>query len=90
MDSQGLGSDLEALVTELIESGRYASREDVLRQGVRLVGEQEKWLAKLDHRLAQGLDDVRAGRVEDADVVFERLIARYDARAAASSAKSAA
>jgi len=92
MDSQRLGADLEALVTELIASGRYASREDVLRQGVRLLGEQAKLLARLDHRVAQGLDDVRAGRVEDAEIVFERLISRYEAQAsaAATKAKSAA
>jgi putative addiction module CopG family antidote len=71
---------------ELVASGRYASREDVVRAGLRLVHEEE-WtdeevdLDSLDPAtraaLEEGLADVAAGRVEDADVVFARLRARY-------------
>jgi antitoxin ParD1/3/4 len=85
MDNHGLGPDLEALVEELLEAGRFTSREDVLREGVRLVGERERLLAELDQRLSKGLADVRSGDVEDAEAVFERLIARYE-----NTAKSAA
>ena len=83
MDSHSLNSQLETMVDELVESGRFASREEVLLEGVRLLGERERLLAKLDERLAQGLADVKAGRSEDAEIVFERLIAKYEAKASA-------
>jgi antitoxin ParD1/3/4 len=92
MDIHSLGPELEALVDELMESGRFASRGDVLREGVRLVGERERLLAKLDDRLSNGLADVAAGRTEDAEIVFDRLIAKCEAQAAtaANSVKPAA
>lgn len=52
-DSIDLGN-LESVVTQLIESGRYNSRSEVLREGVRLVEEREKRLEALDAALAKG------------------------------------
>ena len=46
---------------------------------------REELLTALDERLSQGLADVRLGRTDDADRVFDRLIAIYELRAASSS-----
>ena len=35
--------------------------------------------AKFDAEIQKGLDDAAAGRVKDAEVVFDRLIAKYRA-----------
>ena len=77
MISAELGQQLEGVVTQLVESGRYNSKSEVLREGVRLVQEREARLAALDASLARGLDDAAAGRTQPADVVFDRLEAKY-------------
>jgi antitoxin ParD1/3/4 len=72
-----LGSNLEGAVQRLVESGRYNSRDEVLREGVRLVEEREKAVAALDAALERGLADADSGRIHDADEVFAELKARY-------------
>lgn len=74
--SVALGN-LECTVKRLVASGRYNSRSEVLREGVRLVEEREKTLAALDTALERGLADADAGRVHEADEVFGALKARY-------------
>lgn len=81
--SADLGQQLEAYVTQLVSTGRYGSKSEVLREGVRLLQERETRLAALDAALARGLADIEAGREVDADEVFDRLEAKYAAMAAA-------
>jgi antitoxin ParD1/3/4 len=78
-----LGSKLEKVVATLIKSGRYASKSEVLREGVRLVQEREARLAALDAAVARGVSDADAGRVKPIAEVFDRLDARYQAPAKA-------
>ena len=81
--SVDLGSKLEAFVAKLVASGRYNSKSEVLREGLRLLHERETRLAALDAALAEGLADIEAGRVRPADEVFDRLKAKYRAMAEA-------
>ena len=69
--------NLEAVVTQLVESGRFESKSEVLREGVRLVEDREKRLAALDAALAKGLADVEAGRVKPLREVADRLLEKY-------------
>ncbi|OQP84253.1 addiction module antitoxin [Rhizobium rhizosphaerae] len=75
--SANLGDRLEGYVSELVKTGRYNSRSEVLREGVRLVEEREKRLAALDAAITRGLADVDAGRVKPVEEVAERLRAKY-------------
>lgn len=75
--SVNLGEQLEAFITEAVRNGRYGSRSEVLREGVRLVQEREAKWARFEAEVQKGIDDADAGRTEDADVVFKRLIAKY-------------
>jgi len=68
---------LEEVVDRLVASGRYNSKSEVLREGVRLVEEREKRLEALDAALARGIADVEAGRVKPLREVADRLIAKY-------------
>ena len=68
---------LEDVVDRLVSSGRYNSKSEVLREGVRLVEEREKRLEALDQALARGMADVEAGRLIPAEEVFEELRERY-------------
>lgn len=75
--SAELGEALENFVTRLVASGRYHSKSEVLREGVRLIQEREARLAALDAAIARGLDDVGAGRVKPSSEVFDRLEAKF-------------
>ena len=77
--SADLGKTLEAVVEDLVANGRYNSKSEVLREGVRLVQEREAALAELDAALDGGIADVRAGRTKPAEEVFARLRAKYEA-----------
>lgn len=79
MISADLGSQLEGFVTKLVETGRYNSKSEVLREGIRLIQERETKLAVLDQALAKGITDADAGRTKPADDVFARLEAKYQA-----------
>ena len=79
--SVDLGKKLERTVTDLIKSGRYNSRSEVLREGVRLVEEREARLAALDVSIARGVADGDASRITPAASTFDRLAARYSAPA---------
>lgn len=75
--SVDLGGPLEDYVSDLLRTGRYNSKSEVLREGVRLVQEREARLAALDAAIARGLADAEAGRVTPLNTVFERLEAKY-------------
>jgi antitoxin ParD1/3/4 len=75
--SANLGPKLESFVTDLVKTGRYQSRSEVLREGVRLVEEREKRLAALDGAIARGLADADAGRVKPVEEVADRLTSKY-------------
>jgi antitoxin ParD1/3/4 len=77
--SVDLGAQLEKFVAGLVKSGRYNSKSEVLREGVRLLQEREKRLAALDAAIARGIADAEAGRVKPLGQVFRRLNAKYRA-----------
>jgi antitoxin ParD1/3/4 len=72
-----LGETLERFVDDLLRGGRYNSKSEVLREGVRLVQEREAKLAALDAAIARGIADADAGRLTPMDQVFDRLEAKY-------------
>jgi antitoxin ParD1/3/4 len=78
--SADLGEALEHFVTKLVASGRYHSKSEVLREGVRLIQEREARLATLDASIARGLADVDAGRVKPSSEVLDRLEARLETK----------
>lgn len=78
--SVDLGEQLEKVVSDLLTSGRYNSKSEVLREGVRLVQEREAKLAALDAAIAVGLADLDAGREVPAEQAFAELRARYKSR----------
>jgi antitoxin ParD1/3/4 len=80
--SVDLGNQLENFVTQLVKTGRYNSRSEVLREGIRLIHERETRLAALDASISRGIADAEQGRVQDLDTVGEALDAKYAAMAA--------
>jgi antitoxin ParD1/3/4 len=71
--SADLGQTLETYVEALVEKGRYGSKSEVIREGIRLVQERESRLAALDAAIEKGLADARAGRLVPAEQVYAQL-----------------
>ncbi|MBX3529838.1 MAG: type II toxin-antitoxin system ParD family antitoxin [Rhizobiaceae bacterium] len=76
--SYTLGSHFEELVRGLVDSGRYSSASEVLRDGLRLLEEKEKEraakLAWLRNAVQEGID---SGPGIPAEEVFDELLKRY-------------
>lgn len=77
MISADLGKPLESYVQKLVASGRYGSKSEVLREGVRLIQDRETRLAALDASIARSLEDADAGRTKLAEEVFKRLAKKH-------------
>lgn len=85
-----LNGDDEALVRRLVESGRYASLEEVVREGLRRLADDEE--EEADPLLGYSVEELRrmlkegeeSGIMdEEPSVLFERLKAKYRAMAMA-------
>jgi antitoxin ParD1/3/4 len=79
MISADLGQQLESYVAALVETGRYGSKSEVLREGVRLIQDREAQLAALDASLECSIANADEGRRKPAQEVFGRLKAKYRA-----------
>ena len=75
--SADLGPKLEKVVEDLVGNGRFNSKSEVLREGVRLVEEREKKLAYLDRMIEEGIKSAETGPLLDPDEVFERLKQKF-------------
>jgi antitoxin ParD1/3/4 len=86
--SVNLGDQLEAFITEAVKTGRYGSRSEVLREGVRLVQEREAKWARFEAEIGKGLDSLDRGEGIPLDEVFADV--RAAIRAKRDGAKDAA
>jgi antitoxin ParD1/3/4 len=77
MISADPGPRLERYVTELVDPGRYGSKSEVLREGIRLVEGREKRLVLLDATLERGLAGIGAWRTHALEDVTDELAQRY-------------
>ena len=79
MMSAELGQSLEQYVTELVSRGRYGSKSEVLREGVRLVQDRERERAILAATLDAAISQSETEPGHPADEVFARLTQKYEA-----------
>jgi antitoxin ParD1/3/4 len=79
--SVNLGDQLEAFITEAVKKGRYGSRSEVLREGVRLVQEREAKWARFEEAMREAIAEADRGELFDADEVLDELEAKYKAMA---------
>ena len=73
-----LGDALERSVEGMVANGRYGSRSEVLREGVRLVEEREHQIAKLRRDMEEALADVEARGTTSSTQARAKLLAKLD------------
>jgi antitoxin ParD1/3/4 len=79
MDNQPqLSPDDEAFIDGAVRSGRYASRSEVLDEGLGRVRAREAQIAAVRAAVQRGLDDVKAGRAVDIEEGFAEIYAMLD------------
>ena len=75
--SADLGEVLEKVVADLVENGRYNSKSEVLREGMRLVRSVRHGCGNWIRSWRKNRLTLMRGRVRDAEDVFDELLARY-------------
>jgi antitoxin ParD1/3/4 len=73
-----LTPELEQLVQSKVQSGRYNSASEVIREALRLMEEGDLRKEEIRKKIEQSLDSQRLGKLVDGEAVFERLEAELD------------
>lgn len=77
-----LTPELESFIRERVDSGRYQSSSEVVREALRLLEERERVrdlrLDELRREIQKGID---SGEPVDGEAVLNRLLAKYEAMA---------
>jgi antitoxin ParD1/3/4 len=86
--SYSIGEHFEGFIANLIESGRYATASEVLREGLRLLEEREQQReAKLEALRAEIQKGIDSGPAEEVGDMFERIKREGRKRLAAKNGK---
>src|SRR6478736_2830640 len=88
--SYSIGKHFEGMIESLIESGRYSTASEVMREGLRLVEErEERRKAKLEALRAEIQKGFDSGPAEEVGDMFERIKSEGRKRLAAKHGKKA-
>ena len=86
--SYSIGKHFEGFIQDLLESGRYSTASEVMREGLRLIEEREEHrktkLATLRAEIQKGFD---SGPMEEVGDMFARIKAEGRKRLAAKNGK---
>jgi antitoxin ParD1/3/4 len=74
-----LGKRSDDIVQTQLATGRYADTNEVVDNALVLLQTFEQRRADLHAAIKRGLDDADAGRVRDAEEVFDELLAELEA-----------
>jgi antitoxin ParD1/3/4 len=73
-----LEPDLDKAIDDLIATGGYHSRQEVIREAIELLKSREparqEAMARLRREIQIGLDQIARGELHDAEEVFEELL----------------
>ncbi|MCC7170450.1 MAG: type II toxin-antitoxin system ParD family antitoxin [Planctomycetes bacterium] len=64
----------EEFVHRQVADGRYLSASEVIREGLRLLADEEKWKAEVRQKVATGLEQFRAGQLIDGEEAVKNVL----------------
>jgi len=77
-----LTPELEELVQSKMNSGRYSSASEVVREALGLMEERDRLLVarkdEIRNKIADGLQSLRLGKGVDGEAVFDRIEVEID------------
>ena len=90
MTTVTLNDYTSAKMDALMATGRFASREEMVLQGLSLLEElaEEEYSPEMLAAIDEGLADIEAGRTIPIEVVFDRLIKRLEAKTSIAAERS--
>lgn len=71
-----LSDTQQHLIDQQIASGDFASAIEVIEAGLRLLEAQQQWQKDVQKKIDEGLADAEAGRLHNAEVVFDAIESR--------------
>jgi len=78
-----LTPELEKLIHHKVETGRYSSASEVIREALRLMDERDQLTElhkdEIRNKIAAGMASLRAGKGADGEAVFDRIDAELAA-----------
>ena len=75
-----LTPELEDLIRRKLASGLYKNASEVVREGLRLLAEEDEWKADVRRKISEGMAQARAGKLVEGDAAVGRLARRIEAR----------
>ncbi len=79
-----LTPELEAMIADKVASGHYSSSSEVVREGLRLLAEQDalkqEQIKLLNEKIQVGLDQIEAGQTIPGEEVYRRLMEKIAKR----------
>ena len=83
-----LTPELEQLVKSKVETGRYNSPNEVMREALRLMEERDLAKAELREKIAVAMKSLRQGEGTDGEEFMDQMIAELDEEIRAENAKA--
>ena len=75
-----LTPELQSLIRRKLATGRYSSASEVVREGLRLLAEDDEMKTHARRKIAEGLADLEAGRVVDGEKAVAEILHRLQTR----------
>ena len=69
-----LTPQFEALIRRKLATGMYKNAAEVVREGLRLLAEEDQWKADVRRKVAEGMAQLRAGQVVDGERAVREVV----------------